>query len=103
MMWSELKAVVTWFRGEQEPPDTDADPGVASLMRLVAANAIANIRKVQEQSDNLPFSSDEQTEIAAASTSEPLPIAPTTGNESTEESPSGASGQGDDQAPPREA
>ncbi len=105
-MWSDLKAVIAWFRGEQEQAATDADAGVASLMRLVAANTMANIRKAQEQADRLPYQSDEPSDSAPASadSSSPMPLSPFRHSElPTQDSPGSASAQGDEQEPPREA
>jgi hypothetical protein len=106
MMWSDLKAVIAWFRGEQEPAGTDTDVGVASLMRLVAANTMANIRKAQEQSDELPYQSDELRDDAPASADTPdsIPLSPFrhTGPPAYDSS-GGASAQGDELEPPQEA
>jgi hypothetical protein len=106
MMWSDLKAVIAWFRGEQEPAATDADVGIASLMRLVAANTMTNIRKAQEQADQLPYQSDEPSDSAPASadSSSNMPLSPFHQSEfPAPDSPGSASAQGDEQEPPREA
>ncbi|MCI4648947.1 hypothetical protein [Phaeodactylibacter sp.] len=106
MMWSDLKAVIAWFRGEQEPDATDTDIGVASLMRLVAANTMANIRKAQEQADRLPYQSDEPLDNAPASAdSRPtIPFSPSRQDGlPTSDAPGSASAQGDEQEPPQEA
>lgn len=106
MMWSDLKAVIAWFRGEQEPAGTDTDAGVASLMRLVAANTMANIRKAQEQADRLPYQSDEPSNEASASADiqDATPPAPFQQRSSlVQGSSGGASAQGDEQEPPQEA
>ena len=103
MMWSDLKAVMDWFRGEQEPAVPNTDSGVASLMRLVAANTMANIRKAQEETDNLPYQSDNPeshtpTEAFILDAADPDQKENNDGPHSE-----AASAQGDEQEPPQEA
>lgn len=105
MMWSDLKAVIAWFRGEHEPVSPDADPGVASLMRIVAANTMASIRRAQEQEENLPYRSDEQSDSLTTSVSAPaapaiqkIPL-----EEGSSDNTDGATAPSDGQEPPREA
>ena len=106
MMWSDLKAVMDWFRGEQEPAVRDTDSGVASLMRLVAANTMANIRKAQEETDNLPYQSDNPESYTP--TEAFILDADSAANPDQKENNDGpytepASAQGDEQEPPQEA
>lgn len=98
MMWSDLKAVVDWFRGEDEPPDPDADPGVASIMRIVAAHTMSSIHSAREKEDRLPYRTDEQ-EAMPASTTAPA-VTPPKDDESAESTAVDAAPLGDDQEPP---
>ncbi|MBV6655128.1 MAG: hypothetical protein KI786_15285 [Mameliella sp.] len=105
MMWSDLKAVLAWFRGEGETKNAGDDPGVASLMRLVAANTMANIRKAQEQSENLPYQSDE-SDIDVPSSNDDHPVieaGPTSKSSINTAQPGAASTQSDEQNPPQGA
>lgn len=105
-MWNDLKAVMAWFRGEQEPDTPDMDRGVSSLMRLVAANTMANIRKAQEQANDLPYASDELDQALPTSTSAtkaPERPHPFTEKDSMAHLGGNASARRDEQEPPQGA
>lgn len=107
MMWSDLKAVMAWFRGEQDTNTPETDAGVASLMRLVAANTMAGIRKAQEQAERLPYQSDGPECAAPASANAPDSTYGHSIDQEKEESaphhPGPAAAQRDEQDPPQEA
>ncbi len=97
-MWSDLKSIIAWFQGTEEPEEQPQDKGMAGLMRLVAASTMASIRHAQERQGDEPYAADDDP-------SAPAPATPTleTAEKPVRHHPPGpaADPRADDQQPPK--
>lgn len=100
MMWSDLKSIMAWFQGAEEPAEQNQDKGMAGLMRLVAASTMASIRHAQERQGNEPYASDDEQSAPAPT----LPVsepAEGQGRSHRKAAPTPAAPRADDQHPPQ--